>query len=184
LDGTSFVSSAVGPTLPAGWTLVSTGDFNGDSHPDFVLHNATSQRTAIWFLDNNIFTGSALGPTLPAGWSLVGVADFNRDGRTDYVLFNSTTRRTAIWYLHGTSFVSSAFGPTPPSGWELIGVSNFNLDGAFNTTGGEWVSSPTPDYLLFNATTRRTAIWYLDGTTFVSSAFGPTTPAGWELVAP
>ena len=29
-----LVSGAFGPTLPAGWDLVATADFNGDGHPD------------------------------------------------------------------------------------------------------------------------------------------------------
>src|SRR3954469_19264649 len=35
------------------------------------------------------------------------------------------------------------------------------------------------DYLLFNASIGRTAIWYLHGSALVGSAFGPTIPAGW-----
>jgi len=36
---------------------------------------------------------------------------------------------------------------------------------------------------LFNSTSRQTAIWYLSGPTFIGSAFGPTPPSGWALVA-
>ena len=35
---------------------------------------------------------------------------------------------------------------------------------------------------LFAPTTSQTAIWYLSGPTFISGAFGPTLPSGWELV--
>jgi hypothetical protein len=41
-----------------------------------------------------------------------------------------------------------------------------------------------PDYVLYNGATRQTAIWYLNNNVFVSSASGPTIPAGWSLVAP
>jgi hypothetical protein len=37
------------------------------------------------------------------------------------------------------------------------------------------------DYALFNPGTRRTAIYYLSGTVYVSSAFGPTIASGYEL---
>ena len=40
------------------------------------------------------------------------------------------------------------------------------------------------DYLLFNASIRRTAIWYLDNNVFLSGAFGPTLPLAWSLAAP
>jgi hypothetical protein len=50
-------------------------------------------------------------------------------------------------------------------------VADFNNDGH-------------PDYLLFRPSTEGTAIWYLDDNVRVFSAFGPTTWAGWSLVAP
>ena len=31
--------------------------------------------------------------------------------------------------------------------------------------------------------TRQTAIWYLDGVRYISSAYGPTLPSGWALQA-
>lgn len=38
------------------------------------------------------------------------------------------------------------------------------------------------DDALFNAATRRTALWYLNNNVFIGSAYGPTAPAGWRLV--
>ena len=58
------------------WTAGAAGaaisDFNGDGHPDFVVRNAGTRQTAIWYLNNNVFVSGAFGPTIPAGWSLVG----------------------------------------------------------------------------------------------------------------
>jgi len=144
-------------------------DFNQDGKPDYVLYNAVTHQTAVWFLNNNVFLGAAFGPTLPANWNVVGVADFDGDGRPDYLLFNSTSRQTAIWYLSGTTFVSSAFGPSLPNGWDLVAVGDFNADGK-------------PDYVLHNAVTHQTAIWYLNNNVFVGSAFGPTLPVNWRVV--
>ena len=39
------------------------------------------------------------------------------------------------------------------------------------------------DYALFNSSTRQTAIWYLSGNMIIGSAWGPTLPSGWALVA-
>src|SRR6266480_4175627 len=83
-------------------------DFNQDGKPDYVLYNAVTHQTAVWYLNNNVFVGSAFGPTLPADWKVVGVADFNGDNNPDYLLFNSSTGQTAIWYLSGPTFVASA----------------------------------------------------------------------------
>ena len=144
-------------------------DFNQDGKPDYVLFNAVTHQTAVWYLNNNVFVGSAFGPTPPANWKVVGVADFDGDGRPDYLLFNSTSHQTAIWYLSGTTFVSSAFGPSLPNGWDLVAVGDFNADGK-------------PDYVLYSPATRQTAIWYLNNNAFVSGVFGPTLPANWKAV--
>src|SRR6476659_5714939 len=146
-------------------------DFNQDGKPDYVLFNAVTHQTAVWFLNNNVFLGAAFGPTIPANWQVVGVADFDGDGRPDYLLFNSTSRQTAIWYLSGTTFISSAFGPSIVSGYTLIGAADFERDGK-------------PDYALYNSAMQRTAVWYLNNNAFTSSAFGPSLPANWSLIAP
>ena len=57
---------------------VAATDFNNDGKPDYLLYNASTHQTAIWYLNNNVHIGGAFGPTLWSGWSLVGVADFNR----------------------------------------------------------------------------------------------------------
>jgi hypothetical protein len=39
-----------------------------------------------------------------------------------------------------------------------------------------------PDYLLFNSSTRQTAIWYLNNNVLSSGLYGPTLPVGWTVV--
>ena len=111
-------------------------DFNSDGKPDYLLYNASTHQTALWYLNNNVHIGGASGPTLPAGWQPVGVADFNLDGHPDYLLFNPKTRQTAIGIL--TITCASASGRADClAGWNVAGVADFNLDGH-------------PDYLLVN----------------------------------
>jgi hypothetical protein len=94
-------------------------DFSGDGHPDYVLYNASTHQTAIWYLNNNVYLGGAYGPTLPSGWSLVGATDFNGDDHPDYLLYNASTRRTAIWYLNNNVFGRRCVRPDHPVGVEL-----------------------------------------------------------------
>ena len=157
-----------------GYDLVSAAratvaDFNNDGHPDYVLRNASTHQTAVWYLNNNAYVGSAYGPTLAVGWALEGVADFNRDSHADYALFNPVTDQTALWYMSGPVRIANAYGPTLPAGWELTATGDFNGNGY-------------PDYVLFNATTHQTAIWYLNNNAYVGGGFGPTLPIGWSLV--
>jgi len=168
LQGTTFLSGAYGPTLPAGWVVACVADMNLDGKPDYVLFNPGTRQTAIWYLNGVTLVSGAYGPTLPPGWTLIDAVDFNSDGKPDYVLFNPGTRQTAIWYLNGVTLVSGTYGPTLPSGWTLIDAVDFNSDGK-------------PDYVLVNPGARQTAIWYLNGVTLVRGAYGPTLPSGWTL---
>ena len=144
-------------------------DFNGDGKPDYVLYNAGTGQTAIWYLNNNIYIGGAYGPTLPTGWKVIDVADFNRDTHPDYLLYNASTHQTAIWYLNNSDYRGGAYGPSVPSGWQPVATADFNGDGK-------------PDYALYNSSTRQTAIWYLNNNVYVSGVYGPLFPSagGWS----
>src|SRR6266513_1623295 len=144
-------------------------DFNADGKPDYVLYNAVTHQTAVWYLNNNVFVGGAYGPTLPVNWRVVGVADFNGDNKPDYVLYNAVTNQTAVWYLNNTVFVGGAYGPTLPANWNVVGVADFDRDGK-------------PDYALNNAATHQTGVWYLNNNVLVGGDFGPTLPANWNVV--
>ena len=71
LNNNVLIGAALGPTLPAGWSLVGVADFNGDGKPDYLLYNPSTRQTAIWYMNNNVRIGSAWGPTLPRGWNVV-----------------------------------------------------------------------------------------------------------------
>ena len=47
---------------------MATADFNNDGHPDYLLYNAASRQTAIWYLNNNVYVSGVYGPNS----SLVG----------------------------------------------------------------------------------------------------------------
>ena len=122
-------------------------------------------------MNNNVHTGSAYGPTPPAGWIPTTVADFNGDGKPDIVAFNPATNQTAVWYLNNNVDVASGwyYSPTIAGGYLLVSAAgDFNHDGK-------------PDFLLYNPTTHRSAIWYLNDRTFVAGVNGPTLPASYTL---
>jgi hypothetical protein len=49
---------AYGFRLTSPWTVVATGDFNGDSKPDYVLYNTSTRQTAVWYVNNNLFVAA------------------------------------------------------------------------------------------------------------------------------
>jgi hypothetical protein len=60
-------------------------------------------------------------------------------------------------------------------------IGAFEFDG-FATPRPDFDRDEFTDFLLFNSSTLRTAIWYFRGSAFVSGAFGPSLPAGWAIV--
>ena len=52
-------------TLPIGWPLEGTADFDRDGHPDYVVYYPPAHVTVIAYMNNNVVAGVAVGPTLP-----------------------------------------------------------------------------------------------------------------------
>ena len=164
----------VTPTSPEGINLDVVGydlvtadraavaDFNSDGHPDYVLRNAGTHQTAIWYLNNNIYQSGAFGPSVTVGWVLEGVADFNRDVHPDYALFIWDRSDRDLVYVRANTHRSRVRANA--SRW--LGIDG---DGRLNGDG-------FPDYVLFNATTHQTAIWYLNNNVYVTGADGRHTP--------
>jgi hypothetical protein len=69
--------------VPADWSIVGTGDFNGDGKGDIFWPN-TNGDAAIWLM-NGLQTLSAtdLG-NVPADWSIAGIGDFNAMARATF----------------------------------------------------------------------------------------------------
>jgi len=60
-------------------------------------------------------------------------------------------------------------------GYDLAVASGTTSQFDFNRDGKN-------DYLLFNPSTRQSAIWYMNNNVRVSGAYGPTLPVGWTLI--
>ena len=97
---------------------------------------------------------SHLFPTRVGGYTLRLPSSLGEDARGE---------------LYVTDLSGNVFKIVSSAGWSVVGVADFNGDGH-------------PDYLLFNSSTRQTAIWYLNNNVLSSGLSGPTLPAGWSVV--
>lgn len=129
-NGDTVSSGAyVSSTLPSGWVVAGTGDFNGDGITDLVLNNPSTGDVAIWYMSgtsgNTVSSGAYASSTLPSGWVVAGVGDFNGDGKPDLVLNKTSTGDVAFWYMGGangsTVLGGSSLATTMPSGWVISG---------------------------------------------------------------
>jgi hypothetical protein len=124
LLGTSWISQGDVP----GWTIVATGDFNVDGHPDVIWQNDVTRQVIGWLLggaQGTTHLGSAwLTATGAPGWRIAGASDLDGDGHPDLVWQNDLTRQVIVWLLGGpqgntmrsTSWVSQAGIP----GWKVV----------------------------------------------------------------
>src|SRR5208282_5023409 len=63
----------------SGWTIVGTGDFNGDGYGD-ILWRDTSGDVAIWLMNGTTIlnpTTSYVGTVSPSTWTIVGTGEYN-----------------------------------------------------------------------------------------------------------
>ncbi|MBM0744200.1 tandem-95 repeat protein [Phormidium sp. CLA17] len=147
------------PTKSSEWRVVGAGDFNDDSQTDIVWWNSVTSRLEVWAMQGVSSVGTiAIPQQQEFGWTARGVGDFNRDGSLDILWQNDLTTQAEVWFFNQTTFLAEASlsaGLAAP--WQIAGVADFNRDGSsdilwrYYGEGGE------------------NQIWFMNGTTFVSS---------------
>jgi uncharacterized repeat protein (TIGR03803 family) len=65
-------------TINTAWQIASTGDTNGDGHPDLTWHNASTGQTIVWLMGGangttQLSLGTPLAVTPAPVWNIVGV---------------------------------------------------------------------------------------------------------------
>jgi predicted outer membrane repeat protein len=138
---------------------------------------ATDQRGKPRQIDFQNIPNAASGDASDIGAFEVQLAhsystDFNLDTRPDLVLFSPSARSSAIWYLNNGQLVSTHYGPSLNlrPGYNIVGATDFNSDNK-------------PDYLLYDSSTRKTEIWFLNNYAFTTNANGPTVTNGYTPLA-
>lgn len=144
-------------TLPGNLTIVGTGDFNGDGHPDILLRDTNGTITN-WlstsgggFIDNSA-NSSNFAPT---SWTVVGTGDFNADGHDD-ILWRDTSGALTDWLGTANGGFSNNWsnaGTSVPTNWTVVGTGDFNGDGSADilwrdSTGivTDWLATETSGF--------------------------------------
>ena len=165
--GTTFLDPVPDPT----WTIVGSGDFNGDGYADVVWRNNTSGQNAVWTMAGLRRTATVfLDPVPDPAWTIGGVGDFNSDGSPDLVWRNTSTGQNAVWLMTGLARTATVFLETVSDvSWTIGAV---GIVGGYQS-GIAWR----------NTVTGQNAFWRMSGTTRTATVFlDPVGDLNWSIV--
>ena len=131
-DGSFVGNYAAGVlSLPAGWNVLGTGDFNGDGRTDVLWQHENGTVTDWLAQANGNFQGNYANAAygVAASWRLAGTGDFNGDGRCD-ILWRMADGAVTNWSGNANgSFSAAAVNFQAGAGWNVAGTGDFNGDG-------------------------------------------------------
>jgi elongation factor P hydroxylase len=154
-----FGTFSVAPNgrLDAVWLDTRNAANNTDSQ---LFYSSSTDGGNTW--SQNIALSNPFNP-------FIGYPNQNKIG--DYITIVSDNTGSNVAYAATFNGEEDIYYLRVPenTGWNVEGVADFNGDGH-------------PDYLLFNSSTRQTAIWYLNNNVLTSGVYGPILPGGWIVL--
>jgi hypothetical protein len=167
------------PTCSGGADVGYVGNNSGTLQFNGVTVNTTHNYVVtIWYTNGDAVRDALLSvngsPGTPLSFPSTG--SFQTVGSIQTtVTLNAGSNNTLTFYNPITGDWAPDFDRigvncpvTPPAAAARAAVADFNSDGH-------------PDYVLRKASTRQTAIWYLNNNVFISGALGPGITVGWVL---
>lgn len=159
-NGTGLPASEAGPAVACTllddptWTVVGTGDFNGDGKSDILWRNQTTGDVVEWDMSGFAKVHSSLLLS-DRNWNVVGTGDFEGIGGSDILWQNSATGAVVEWNMNRAAHIGTLLLDDPA--WTVVGTGDF--DGNCKS-----------DILWRNASTGGVVVWMMDGTQPISTA--------------
>ena len=116
-------------TVPSGWSVKGTADFDRDGQLDVAVSSATANQ--IWLLKNGAVSSVVDYPNATlagwVNWSLQGIADVNGDGNKD-LLYIKTTGLQDVILLSGVTQVGHEYLTGTPDPVQALPAVNAGTD--------------------------------------------------------
>ena len=155
------LSSTVLGNVPTTWSVVGTGDFNGDSYGD-ILWRDTSGNLGIWFMNGTTIVQTAVVGNVPTAWTVAGA-----DSKGDIFWYNTTTREVGMWVMNGAKVVQTVDFGSVPANWKIAGIGDFDGNGSTD--------------ILWRDTSGNVGIWLMNGTQILSTTVLGNVPTNWNV---
>jgi FG-GAP-like repeat len=158
------------------WSVVATGDFNGDGLTDLVYRHAGDGVVEIQFLNGLAGAGGGAISNNPfdTTWNIVTAGDFNGDGDSDLVWQQPASGLVEIQLLQGNASVGGGLIANNPfsAGWKIVAAGDFDGNGS-------------ADLAWQNQSTGLVELQFLSGSTAIGGGAIDNNPfgAGWSVVA-
>jgi hypothetical protein len=174
VDGGTFVSGTTFVQVDAVWSVVGTGDFNGDGRAD-LLWNTPDGIAAIWLVDGTSITaGATVYAPAAEAFAIAGIGDFNGDARSD-ILFQREIedvaghlwRAVSLWEMDGLAGIGGGSVTAIEADWSIAGVADFDGDGRAD--------------ILWQHADSTVSVWQMDGATFLGGGNVYTPGIDWTV---
>jgi len=95
---------------PPTWSIVGTGDFDGDGNADLLWRDNQRQYGRSGFMSGATVSSTAGLGNIPTTWSVAGTGDFNGDKKSDILLARHQRQYRDVWLMNG-GLVTLGSGP-------------------------------------------------------------------------
>jgi Ca2+-binding RTX toxin-like protein len=163
MNGTAVTSGegSLRTVADLNWSLVGTGDFDGDGKADLLWRNHVTGENYLYPMDGHTVksTEGYIRTVSDPNWQIATLGDFNGDHRDDILWRNQATGENYLYLMNGTAIAGEGFVRTVADlNWQIAGSGDFNGDGR-------------ADILWRNASTGENYVYLMNGSAIASEGY-------------
>ncbi len=130
------------------WTIVGSGDFDGDGFEDILWRHSSTYQLQIWLMRADLPVG---GGNVGTFAHTIRIGDLDGNGRDDLVLYDPKIGRLYFWLMDGLGAAETVSRTDVGKGWQM-GVGDVDGD-------------DKADVVFYSPSERRLYFWFMDGRT-------------------